>query len=229
MLYVLFQLGKDRYALEASRVVEIVPLLTMNPIPQAPKGVAGMIVYRGQAIPAVDLCELTIGQPARERLSTRIIIVEAGEREEEVVQPNTEKLKTETLKSSSEHFRVPAFQDFSVSGHKTAPRLVGLIAERATGMLRGDPADMVSSPSPPSEKAEMLKAESRNQFQPSQFQLSALPWLGPVLIDERGVIQLLHPQKLLAENMRELIFGSVLPSPAATNAEAGSREQPSNS
>ena len=83
MLYVLFQLGKDRYALEASRVVEVVPLLTMNPIPQAPIGVAGMIVYRGQAIPAVDLCQLTLGHPARERLSTRIIIVEAGGREEE--------------------------------------------------------------------------------------------------------------------------------------------------
>ena len=34
------------------RVVEVVPLLTMNPIPKAPKGVAGMIVYRGRAIPA---------------------------------------------------------------------------------------------------------------------------------------------------------------------------------
>ena len=75
MLFLLFQLGKDRYALEASRVVEVVPLLTLKQLPQAPKGVAGIFNYRGRPVPAVDLGALTLGQPASERLSTRIIIV----------------------------------------------------------------------------------------------------------------------------------------------------------
>ncbi len=75
MLFVLFQLGKDRYALEASRVVEVVPLLALKELPQAPNGVAGIFNYRGRPVPAVDLCALTLGQPARERFSTRIIIV----------------------------------------------------------------------------------------------------------------------------------------------------------
>src|SRR6266850_7265452 len=75
MLFLLFQLGNDRYALEASRVVEVVPLLALKQLPQAPKGVAGIFNYRGQPVPAVDLCTLALGQPARERLSTRIIIV----------------------------------------------------------------------------------------------------------------------------------------------------------
>ncbi len=75
MLFVLFQLGKDRYALEASHVVEVVPLLELKELPQAPRGVAGIVNYRGQPVPAVDLCALTLGEPARERLSTRIIIV----------------------------------------------------------------------------------------------------------------------------------------------------------
>jgi chemotaxis-related protein WspB len=75
MLFVLFQLGKDRYALEASRVVEVVPLLEMKQLPQAPKGVAGVFNYRGQPVPAVDLSELTLGQRASERFSTRIIII----------------------------------------------------------------------------------------------------------------------------------------------------------
>jgi len=75
MLFLLFQLGKDRYALEASRVVEVVPLVGFRRLPQAPKAVAGMFNYRGRAVPAVDLCELTLGQPASERLSTRIIII----------------------------------------------------------------------------------------------------------------------------------------------------------
>ena len=71
----MFQLGKDRYALEASRVVEVVPLLALKQLPQAPKGVAGIFNYRGQPVPAVDLGTLTLGQPASERFSTRIIIV----------------------------------------------------------------------------------------------------------------------------------------------------------
>ena len=75
MLFLLFQLGKDRYALEASRVVEVVPLLELKQLPQAPKGVAGIFNYRGRPVPAVDLCALTLGQPASERFSTRIIIV----------------------------------------------------------------------------------------------------------------------------------------------------------
>ncbi|HOC54857.1 MAG TPA: chemotaxis protein CheW [Verrucomicrobiota bacterium] len=75
MLFLLFQLGKDRYALEASRVVEVVPLLEMKALPQAPRGVAGIFNYRGRDVPAVDLSALTLGQPATERLSTRIIIV----------------------------------------------------------------------------------------------------------------------------------------------------------
>ena len=75
MLFLLFQLGKDRYALEAGRVVEVVPLLDLKALPQAPAGFAGIFNYRGKPIPAIDLCQLTLGKPARERLSTRIIIV----------------------------------------------------------------------------------------------------------------------------------------------------------
>jgi chemotaxis-related protein WspB len=75
MLFLLFQLGKERYALQASRVVEVVPLLELKQLPQAPQGVAGIFNYRGRPIPAVDLCALTLGQPASERFSTRIIIV----------------------------------------------------------------------------------------------------------------------------------------------------------
>jgi chemotaxis-related protein WspB len=75
MLFLLFQLGKERYALEAARVVEVVPLLALTQFPNPPRGLAGIFNYRGRPVPVVDLCELTVGQPASERLSTRIIIV----------------------------------------------------------------------------------------------------------------------------------------------------------
>src|SRR6266550_3788858 len=156
MLFLLFQLGNDRYALEASRVVEIVPLLALKTIPRAPKGVAGMLVYRGRAIPALDLCDLTFGRPARERMSTRIIIVNYRE----------------------------------APGHY---QWLGLIAERATEMMQRDVQDFVEAGVKP----------------------SAAPFLGPVLIDKRGVIQLLHAQKLLAENVRELLFDCAGEAPGA--------------
>src|ERR1041385_1930561 len=75
MLFLLFQLGRDRYALSANSVVEVVPLLDLKRFPAAPKGVAGLFNYRGRPLPAIDLCELATGVPASERLSTRIIIV----------------------------------------------------------------------------------------------------------------------------------------------------------
>ena len=75
MLFLLFQLGNDRYALDANRVVEVVPLVALKRLPQAPRGVAGIFNFRGRPVPAVDLSELTLGQPAAERLSTRIVIV----------------------------------------------------------------------------------------------------------------------------------------------------------
>jgi chemotaxis-related protein WspB len=61
MLFLLFQLGSERYALDASRVVEVVPLLCLQRLPQAPPGVAGVFNYRGQPVPAVDLSQLTMG------------------------------------------------------------------------------------------------------------------------------------------------------------------------
>jgi chemotaxis-related protein WspB len=68
MLFLLFQLGKERYALQASRVVEVVPLLELKQLPQAPKGVAGIINYRGRPVPVVDLCALTLGPAGRRAL-----------------------------------------------------------------------------------------------------------------------------------------------------------------
>lgn len=75
MLFLQFQLGKDRYALDASQVVEVLPLLGIKEIPQAPVAVAGAFNYRGQPVPVIDLSELALGRPARRHMSTRIIIV----------------------------------------------------------------------------------------------------------------------------------------------------------
>jgi chemotaxis-related protein WspB len=80
MLFLLFQLGNNRYALQASDVVEILPLVALKELPGAPKGVAGIFNYRGRPVPAIDLCSLTLGHSASERLSTRIIVVNYADR-----------------------------------------------------------------------------------------------------------------------------------------------------
>ena len=147
MLFLIFQLGSDRYALDATRVVEVVPLLALKKLPHAPIGVAGIFNYRGRPVPAVDLSELTLGHPAAERLSTRIIVT-----------------------------RYP-----DVSGRV---HLLGLIAEHATETLRTDPAD----------------------FLDSGVRMNSAPYLGPVLMEARGPIQLLHEQRLLSEPVRDLLF-----------------------
>ncbi|EEF58576.1 chemotaxis protein CheW [Pedosphaera parvula] len=81
MLFLTFQLGQDRYALEASRVIEVLPLVEMKRFPNAPAGVAGMINYRAQPVPIIDLSELTLGQKAGERMSTRIILIKYPDHE----------------------------------------------------------------------------------------------------------------------------------------------------
>jgi chemotaxis-related protein WspB len=151
MLFLLFALGNDRYALEASRVVEVVPLLDLKRLPQAPKGVAGIFNYRGQPVPAVDLSDLTLGQPAKEKLSTRILIVKCHDAQ------GTE-------------------------------RLLGLIAEQATEMLRKEPRDFVDA----------------------GIQVGSAPYLGPVLMDPKGVIQWVDERRLLSDPVRQILFSEPL-------------------
>src|SRR5258706_3585471 len=146
MLFLLFQLGKERYALPANKVVEVVPLLTLKPLPQAPRGVAGIFNYRGRPVAALDLSEITVGRPAEERLSTRIVILNYPS-------PNG------------------------------GSHLVGLIAEHATGMLRKDLSD----------------------FKPSGIQLASAPFLGPVLMDSQGVVQLIREEYLVPDAVRQIL------------------------
>ena len=158
MLYVLFQLGNDRYALEASRVVEVVPLLALKKIPQSPRAVAGLMVYRGKPVPVLDLCQLTLDRPARELLSTRIVVINTSDDKEPLAPP---------------------------AAGQAPPALLGLIAERATETLRRAPQDFVDS-APIS-------------------RIASAPFLGPVLMDERGVVQLLYAHELFTGKLRELI------------------------
>jgi chemotaxis-related protein WspB len=75
MLFLVFQLGTDRYAIDAAQVVEILPLVNAKRIPHTLPGVTGIIDYHGLPVPLIDLTELTGGTPSRKWMSTRIILV----------------------------------------------------------------------------------------------------------------------------------------------------------
>jgi chemotaxis-related protein WspB len=75
MLFLLFQLGRDRYVLDVAQIAQVLPLVSFKQIPLAPIGVAGVFNYRGMPVPAIDLSQLAMGRPAHNRFSTRIILV----------------------------------------------------------------------------------------------------------------------------------------------------------
>jgi chemotaxis-related protein WspB len=146
MLFLLFQLGPDRYALPANRVIEVLPLVDLKQIPDAPRGVAGMFNYRGRPVPAVDLSLMTLGRPAGAKFSTRIVVI-----------------------------------NYPDENGRLHP--LGLIAERATETIQRDAGEFVEPG---------LK--------------TGAPYLGPVLMDSRGLVQWVHEERLLPDKARDLLF-----------------------
>lgn len=76
MLYLLLRMGDARYALEARRIVEVVPIVELKPLPHSAAYVAGLFDYRGVLVPVIDLCRLTHERPCRAYLTTRIVLVD---------------------------------------------------------------------------------------------------------------------------------------------------------
>jgi chemotaxis-related protein WspB len=75
MLFLLFQLDSDYFALDVSGIAKVLPLVAITPMPQMPSCVAGLINYHGTSVPAIDLSVLALQRPAQRRLSTRIVLI----------------------------------------------------------------------------------------------------------------------------------------------------------
>ncbi len=75
MLLLLFEIGKERFALDVNQVIEIVPLVNLKTIPATPEYVAGLMNYRGEGTPVIDLNQLLGSVSFEDLLSTRVIIV----------------------------------------------------------------------------------------------------------------------------------------------------------
>lgn len=75
MIALLFDVSGQRYALDASQIVEVVPAVRLRTLPGVPPHVAGIFRYRGAMVPVIDLSQLIGGTPAQPRLSTRLVLV----------------------------------------------------------------------------------------------------------------------------------------------------------
>jgi chemotaxis-related protein WspB len=147
MLFLLFRMGNDRYALDARQIAEVLPVVQVKVIPQAPAWVAGIIDYHGAPVPLIDLSQLALGCPARRRFGTRIILV-------------------------------------NYPDHEGTPHLLGLLAERATEIMRRDPTDFVVS----------------------GVGNDPAPYLGPVAADMHGMVQWITVDKLLPPSVSDHLF-----------------------
>jgi chemotaxis-related protein WspB len=76
MLFLLFQAGDAQYALEISRVIQILPRANLRPCPAVPDYIAGLLNFHGAPVVVVDLSRLLNGARSKRFMSTRIIVAE---------------------------------------------------------------------------------------------------------------------------------------------------------
>lgn len=76
MLYIKFILQNEQYLLAIRQVREVIPYVKCKVIPHAPAYLAGLINYRGDSLPVIDVSQLMYDTSSRIRIGTRIAIVQ---------------------------------------------------------------------------------------------------------------------------------------------------------
>ncbi|HEV8395157.1 MAG TPA: chemotaxis protein CheW [Vicinamibacterales bacterium] len=130
MLYLLLEVAGQHYAVEATRVVEVLPLVQVTVIPRAPTEVAGVFSFRGRPVPLIDLRRLTLRRPARPKFSTRIILVSdrAEDGAEHLLGIIAERV-TETTRRAPDDFKDTGFSN-------AATPYLGGVATTADGLVQ---------------------------------------------------------------------------------------------
>jgi chemotaxis-related protein WspB len=77
MLLLTLQADESLYAVDVTRVVEVVPRVNLRRLPHAPDFLAGVFDYRGIVVPVIDLGTLLGSAACRSLLSTRIVLVDS--------------------------------------------------------------------------------------------------------------------------------------------------------
>ncbi len=76
MLFLIFKIDDGKYAIPAKKVVEVVDLVNFTKIPQTPEFISGLMNYRGDILPVIDLPYLFLKRIFKPMLSTRIVLID---------------------------------------------------------------------------------------------------------------------------------------------------------
>ncbi len=83
--YLTFALGDEEFALDISKVREVLDFTDITAVPRAPEFMRGVINLRGNVVPIVDL-RLTLGMPAIEKCVDTCIVIAEVEIDGELIQ-----------------------------------------------------------------------------------------------------------------------------------------------
>lgn len=136
MLLVTFRAADNNYAIDVANIVEVVPRVDLRQLPHAPDFVAGLFDYRGTVVPVIDL-SIRLGSDAcRDRLSTRIILVNT--------RPASPHLR-EKESDPAARIRDRAPQRVGTAAQDQDLRLLGLIAEQVSDVRSVKPEQVISA------------------------------------------------------------------------------------
>jgi chemotaxis-related protein WspB len=132
MMLLTFTAGRNRYAIDVVRIVELVPRVELRPIPHAPAFLAGLLGYRGNVVPVIDLCLLLDVAPCRDCLSSRIILVRDAPDDQDQLKPDRRDAGEGIGTSASDRVR--------------PSNLLGLIAEHVNDLTYAQPEEVMPVP-----------------------------------------------------------------------------------
>jgi chemotaxis-related protein WspB len=172
MLLLTFTAGVNRYAVVVARIVELVPRVELRPVPHAPAFLAGLLGYRGKVVPVIDLSVLLDAPPCPDRLSTRIILVNATPGDHNRGNPDRHDSAENSGSASSD-----PEPDLDI---------LGLVAERVSDLITVQP-EQVSPPAVQLPQAPYLGAIV--QTDDGIVQLIAVERLREATLGEAAIVQ----------------------------------------
>ena len=128
MMMLLFKIDNERYGLSVADVVELVPYVSLQNLPKAPNYIAGLMNYRGNIVPVVDLSILICERPVKNMMSSRIMLIKPIKTEKRYIGLLAEHV-TETIKIDE-----ATFTDTGISSDTSA--FVDKIAMDEAGMIQ---------------------------------------------------------------------------------------------
>lgn len=82
MLAVVWEVGEERFATDASEVVEVVPVVELHRVSGMPEWVLGLGDYHGRLVPILDAAWLVDRPRPAARLGSRVLVLEVSVRGE---------------------------------------------------------------------------------------------------------------------------------------------------